>query len=184
MTISPAVRSALQGVDPQVAVDQVGTVERLQAEFITARRVITILLGIFAALALVISACGIAAVMALSVRQRTQELGIRMALGAAPVSIVRMVVRQGLMLAVAGTVLGIGCAIALTRLLSTLLYDTSPTDVFTFVPGVVVFFLNRGAGCFFLSREGQANASLVCLAAGGGCSPGGEGRAACPEDCW
>ncbi len=163
MTISPAVRSVLHDLDPQLAVDQVTTVERLQRESFTAPRVITILLGIFAALALVISACGIAAVMALSVRQRTQELGIRMALGAAPVSIVRMVVRQGLMLAVAGTVLGIGGAIALTRLLSTLLYDTSPTDVFTFVAVSVLFLSIAALACFIPARQVTEIDPLIAL---------------------
>jgi len=163
MTISPAVRNALHDIDPQLAVDQVSTVERLQHESITAPRVITILLGIFAALALAISACGIAAVMALSVRQRTQELGIRMALGAAPDSIVRMVVRQGLGLAVAGTVLGIGGAIALTRLLSTLLYDTSPTDVLTFVAVSVLFLLIAALACFIPARQVTEIDPLIAL---------------------
>jgi putative ABC transport system permease protein len=163
MTISPAVRNALHDIDPQLAIDQVSTVERLQHESITAPRVITILLGIFAGLALAISACGIAAVMALSVRQRTQELGIRMALGAAPDSIVRMVVRQGLALAVAGTVLGIGGAIALTRLLSTLLYDTSPTDVFTFVAVSVLFLLIAALACFIPARQVTEIDPLIAL---------------------
>ncbi len=163
MTISTAVRNALHDIDPQLAVDQVSTVERLQRESITAPRVITILLAIFAALALVISACGIAAVMALSVRQRTQELGIRLALGAAPDSIVRMVVGQGLALAVAGTVLGIGGAIALTRLLSTLLYDTSPTDVFTFVAVSALFLLIAALACFIPARQATEIDPLIAL---------------------
>jgi len=102
-----AVRNALHDTDPQLAVDRIETVERLQQESVEAPRVTTILLGLFAALALLISASGIAAVMALSVTQRRSELGIRMALGASRESILTMVVRQGLTLAVAGTALGV-----------------------------------------------------------------------------
>jgi len=163
MGLASAVRAALHDLDPQLAVDQVDSVERLEHESLTAPRVVTVLLSIFAALALVISACGIAAVMALSVRQRTQELGIRMALGAAPNSIVNMVVRQGLLLALIGTVVGIGGAIALTRLLRTLLYETSPTDVLTFAGVSVLFLAIAAAACFIPARQVTEIDPLIAL---------------------
>ncbi|HYL73029.1 MAG TPA: ABC transporter permease [Bryobacteraceae bacterium] len=163
MALSSAVRAALHDLDPQLAVDQVNTVERLQYDSLTSPRVITILLGIFAALALVISACGIAAVMALSVRQRTQELGIRIALGAAPDSVIRMVVQQGLALAVVGTVVGIAGAIALTRLLTTLLYATSPTDVLTFIAVSALFLAVAAVACFIPARQVTEIDPLIAL---------------------
>jgi predicted permease len=163
MSISPLIRAAIRDVDPQLAVDRVETIERLQQESIAAPRVTTILLGLFAALALIISASGIAAVMALSVSQRTQELGIRMALGAQRESIIRMVVGQGLILAVAGTALGIAGAIALTRLLSTLLYATSPTDVFTFAAVSMVFLAVATVACFIPARQVTAIDPLIAL---------------------
>ncbi|HEY2014867.1 MAG TPA: ABC transporter permease [Bryobacteraceae bacterium] len=151
--LTPAVRAALHDVDPQLAVDRVQTVEHLQQESVASPRVTTILLGLFAGLALVISASGIAAVMALSVTQRRSELGIRMALGASRESVLGMVVRQGLALAVIGTAVGVVGAIAVTRLLSTLLYATSPTDVFTFAGVSVVFLAVAAVACFLPARE-------------------------------
>src|SRR5260370_27226723 len=127
--LTSAVHAALHDTDAQLAVDRVQTMERLQQESVASPRVTTILLGLFAGLALLISACGIAAVMALSVTQRRSELGIRMALGASRESVLSMVVRQGLTLAAVGTLVGATGAIAVTRLLSTLLFATSPTDI-------------------------------------------------------
>jgi len=163
MALASAVRGILHDIDPQLAVDQVNTVERLQHESLTSPRVITILLGVFAALALVISACGIAAVMALSVRQRTQELGIRIALGAAPAAVIGMVVRQGLAMAVAGTVVGIAGAIALTRLLATLLYSTSPTDGITFAAVSMLFLAVAALACFIPARQVTEIDPLIAL---------------------
>ena len=138
-TAMPMVREALRQVDPFIGLDQVGTVESFAYESMAPPRVTTTLLGIFAALALLISTGGIAAVMTLSVTQRTRELGIRMALGAERSGIVAMVVRQGLTLALIGVAVGIVGAMALTRFLSTLLYGTSPHDVITFLAVSLLF---------------------------------------------
>jgi putative ABC transport system permease protein len=150
-------------VDPQLAVDRVNTIERLQQDSVASPRVTTILLGLFAALALLISASGIAAVMALSVSQRTSELGIRMALGASRESIVLMVVRQGLALAVAGTVAGILGAFALTRLLAALLFATSPTDGLTFGAVSLLFLTVAAVACFIPARQVTAIDPVIAL---------------------
>jgi predicted permease len=163
MVMSPLVRAALHDIDSQLAVDHMDSVRNLEALSMTTPRVTTILLGIFAGLALLISACGIGAVMALSVRQRTQELGIRIALGAAPGSVVCMVVRQGLLLAMVGTATGIAGAIALTRLLSALLYDTSPTDGFTFIAVSVLFLSIAAFACFIPARQVTTIDPLIAL---------------------
>jgi putative ABC transport system permease protein len=123
----------------------------------------TILLGLFAGLAVLISATGIAAVMALAVRQRTNELGIRMALGAQRSRIVTMVVKQGLLLALAGTAFGIAGAIALTRLLKALLYDTSPTDLATFCAVSLLFLTVAAVACFIPARQVTAIDPLLAL---------------------
>jgi predicted permease len=159
----PMVRSAIHDVYSQTAVDRVSTVERLQYESMASPRVMTILLGIFAALALLISASGIAAVMALSVSQRTRELGIRMALGASRGGIVGMVVRQGLVLAMIGTLLGIGGAAALTQFLSTLLYATSPADILTFAAVSLLFLSVAAIACFVPARQVTSIDPLIAL---------------------
>ena len=153
MSMAPLIRKALRDVDPQLAVDQVQSIESLQHESVASPRITTILLGIFAALALVISASGIAGIMALTVSQRTRELGIRMALGQSKSSVVRMVVRQGLIVALAGTALGLIGAMVLGRLLSSLLFATSPTDIFTFAGVSLLFIAVSGLACFVPARR-------------------------------
>ncbi len=126
-------------------------------------RTTAILLGLFAALAVLISASGIAAVMALAVTQRTRELGIRIALGARRESILRMVLRQGLLLAIIGTAVGIAGALALTRLLSSLLYATSPTDLATFAAVSALFLGVTALACFLPARQVTSIDPLIAL---------------------
>ena len=153
MSMVPLVRKALHDVDPQLAVDQVQTIETLQHESLASPRITTILLGTFAGLALLISASGIAGIMALTVSQRTRELGIRMALGQSKGSVIGMVVRQGLAVALAGTALGLIGAVALGELLSSLLYATSPTDMSTFAGVSLVFIAVSSLACFLPARR-------------------------------
>jgi ABC-type antimicrobial peptide transport system permease subunit len=123
----------------------------------------TFLMGIFAGLALLISASGIAAVMALSVSQRTREIGVRMALGARRRSVVGMVVRQGIVLTMAGIVAGMLFAALLTKLLASLLYGTSPTDPLTFAAIPVVFLLVAAMACFVPARQATSIDPLTAL---------------------
>ena len=157
------VRSAIHDVDPYTAVDQIGTIEALEYESMASPRVMTMLLGLFAGLALLISASGIAAVMALAVRQRTRELGIRLALGAQRWGMVSMVVKEGLALAMAGTAIGIAGAMVLARLLATMLYDTSPTDVVTFGAVSLLFLAVAAVACFIPARQVTAIDPLHAL---------------------
>ncbi|HLJ48914.1 MAG TPA: ABC transporter permease [Bryobacteraceae bacterium] len=163
MSAASAIRSALHDVDSQLAVDRVRTMDQLEEEATSSPRVMTGLLGLFAALALLISACGIAAVMALTVTQRTAELGIRMALGASRDGVMYMVVRQGLVLALAGTVVGLAGAFGITRLLASLLYATSPTDLVTFATVSLVFVLVSGLACYIPARDVTAIEPLSAL---------------------
>jgi len=153
MAAASAIRAAISAVDSQIAVDRMNTIERFRYDSVASPRVTAILLGLFAGLAALISACGIAAVMALSVSQRTNELGIRMALGASRESIVMMVMRQGLTLVIVGTVIGLAGAIALTRLLTSLLYATSPTDGLTFAAVSLLFIAVAAVACFLPARQ-------------------------------
>ena len=147
------IRAAVHEVDPLLAIDQVNTLARFEYDSLTPSRLMTILLAIFAGLALLISASGIAAVMALTVTQRTHELGVRLALGARQGAIVGMVVRHGLTLAVCGTMIGLVGAAVLARLLSTLLYATSPTDVPTYAAVGLIFLAVAALACYIPARQ-------------------------------
>ena len=162
-TATGMLRTAMREVDPLVAVDQVQTVEQAEYESLAPPRMITLLMGIFAGLALLISASGIAAVMALAVSQRTREIGVRMALGAQRRSVVGMVVGQGIALAAAGIAAGTLCALALTKLLASLLYGTSPRDVGTFTAIPVVFLLVAALACFVPARQASSIDPLAAL---------------------
>jgi putative ABC transport system permease protein len=153
LSFATALRSTIRSVDAQIAVDQVNSIDRLEEESVAASRVTTILLGIFAGLALIISATGIAGVMALSVSQRAHELGIRMALGQSRTSIIQMLLRQGLVLAGGGTILGMAGALALGRLLTSLLYNTSTRDVATFGSVSTIFLVVASAACMLPARR-------------------------------
>ena len=157
------VRAAVRDVDPMIAIDRVDTVERAEYDSMASPRVMTFLLGVFACLAVAISASGLAAVLALAVSQRTREIGVRMALGARRGAIVGMIVRQGLALAAAGAVLGLAGAAGMTRLLGSLLYGTSPTDVPTFAGVLLLFLLVAAAACFVPARQVTAIDPLNAL---------------------
>jgi ABC-type antimicrobial peptide transport system permease subunit len=156
-------RAAIRELDPLVAIDQVQTVEHAEYESLAPPRMMTFLMGIFAGLALLISASGIGAVMALSVSQRRREIGVRMALGARRSSVVGMVVRQGIALTVAGILAGTLSAALLTKLLASLLYGTSPTDLLTFAAIPVVFLLVATVACFVPARQATSIDPLTAL---------------------
>lgn len=156
-------RTAIRELDPLLAIDQVETVEHAEYDSLAPPRMMTFLMGIFAALALLISAGGIAAVMALAVSQRTREIGVRMALGARRTSVVGMVVRQGIVLTVAGIAAGTLCAALLTRLLASLLYGVSPTDLLTFSAIPLVFLLVAALACFVPARQAATIDPLTAL---------------------
>jgi putative ABC transport system permease protein len=130
--LTAALRRDIQSIDPGVTLAQVGTMEQALALSVSQPRFNTMLLALFAGIALLLASVGIYGLIAYSVVQRTHEIGVRMALGAARADVVRMVVRQGASLAAIGIVLGLGGAFALTRLLKTMLFGIGVTDSLTF----------------------------------------------------
>jgi putative ABC transport system permease protein len=130
--LTAALRRDIQSIDPGVTLAQAGTMEQALALSVSQPRFNTMLLALFAGIALLLASVGIYGLIAYSVAQRTHEIGVRMALGAARADVVRMVVRQGATLAAIGIVLGLGGAFALTRLLKTMLFGIGVTDSLTF----------------------------------------------------
>ena len=138
-TLMPAVRSLVNRVDSAAGIDVMLPMEQLVASSITRQRFYAILLGLFAAIATVLGAIGIYGVLAYAVGQRTQEIGIRMALGAERGAVLRMVLRRGIVLAAIGIVLGLAGAAGLTRYLSGMLYDLTPLDPPTYAAVAILF---------------------------------------------
>jgi putative ABC transport system permease protein len=130
--LAGAMRKLIAGLDRALPVYDVQTVEQALAGSIAPRRFNLLLLGIFAAAALVLAVVGIYGVMGYAVTQRTHEIGVRIALGARRSEVVRMVVRQGMATAAVGIAVGAGAAFGLTRVMGSLLYEVAPTDGPTF----------------------------------------------------
>jgi putative ABC transport system permease protein len=123
----------------------------------------TVLLGVFAALALMMAVIGLYAVMAVSVAQRTHELGIRVALGAQRRDVIGLVLRQGIKLVSLGIVIGLAGAWALTRVLTTLLFEVKPTDPLTFVAVPVLLIAVAILACWLPARQAASVDPLTAL---------------------
>jgi len=132
-----AVRGAVRTVDKDQPLSQVRTMDELLEASVGQRRLSMLLLGLFSAIALVLAAIGIYGVMSYTVAQRTREIGVRMALGAARASVLGLVLRQGVALALAGVAAGVLASLGLNRLIASQLYDVRATDPATFI-GVAV----------------------------------------------
>jgi putative ABC transport system permease protein len=140
ISLAGSVRNAIWSVDKDQAVANIDTMDHIVAKAVARQRFSMLLLGVFAAVALLLASVGIYGVMSYSVAQRTREIGIRMALGARRADVLQMTVGQGLKLVGAGMILGLGAAFLLTRVMATLLYGISATDPLTFI-GISVVLL-------------------------------------------
>jgi putative ABC transport system permease protein len=158
-----AAREQVQAVDPSQPIYNVKTLSDLRATVIAPQRFNLFLLGLFAAVALALAVVGIYGVMSYAVAQRTHELGIRMALGAQARDVLRLVIGQGMKLALIGVALGVGGALALTRLLKTLLFDVSPTDAATFTAITATLALVALVACYIPARRATKVDPLVAL---------------------
>jgi putative ABC transport system permease protein len=125
-------RSAVREADPQQPISRVRSIEEILSASMAQRRFNTWIVGLFAATALLLAAIGTYGVMAFAVASRTRELGVRAALGAQPSDLIRMVMRQGLLLTIIASALGLGTSMVMTRFMASMLFDVAPRDPLTF----------------------------------------------------
>jgi len=147
LSAAKMIREDVHAIDPNMPVENITTLDELRERYLATPKLTATLLAVFAALALLVTMSGISGVIATSVSQRLSEFGVRMALGASRDSVLALVLRQGLSLVIAGLAIGIVTSIALTRLLSTYLFDTKPTDPITFLAVGVLFLLAGAVAC-------------------------------------
>src|SRR5215475_5111245 len=163
MSVAAAARQAVWSVDPAQPVSNVRTMDEILAEEVTQRRIGMTLLAAFAALALALASLGIYGVLSYSVAQRTQEIGIRMALGAGRNDVLRVVLADGMRLAAAGAAIGLGMSFALTRLMAGLLFGVSASDTLTLAGVTLLLITVALVACFIPARRATKVDPMIAL---------------------
>ncbi|MBO0695121.1 MAG: ABC transporter permease, partial [Verrucomicrobia bacterium] len=159
----PAIKAELRKVDNDLPLGNVATLGEKLRDSTATRRFNLGLISAFAVLALALSAVGLYGVMSYGVNQRTTEIGIRMALGAEPKDVLKLILREGLFLAFVGTVLGVAGAFALTRFLSSVLFGVSATDPAIYLAAAGLLLIVAIAACFWPARKASAIRPLEAL---------------------
>ena len=162
-SIVPSVRAQIQSLDPSLAITNVQTIGEIIGQGLWAPRMGAALLGLFGVLALILAAVGVYGVLWYSVTQQTHDIGIRMALGAEPSSVLKLVVGEGLILAAAGLVVGLIGAAFGVRVLSSLLFNVSTYDPVTFVGVSLVLILTAALACYIPARRATQVDPLIAL---------------------
>ena len=163
LEIAASLKQAVQDVDHNQPVSNIQTMDDVIGKFVAPRRFKLVLVGIFAILALVLSAVGLYGIVSYSVAERTHEIGVRMALGAQKGDVLQMVLREGLRPALLGVAIGVVGALALTRFLSSLLYGVTPTDPLTFVAVSLILIAVAMLACYIPARRAAKVDPMVAL---------------------
>lgn len=161
--LAGGIRAQLQALDPSQVGYDVETMEQRVAESTAQQRFSVTLLALFAVLALVLATVGLYSVLAYMVSQRTHEMGVRMALGAKPDDVLRLVIGQGLKVAGVGVVAGIALALGLTRLMASLLYGVSATDPSIFAGVATLLLIVALAACYLPARRAMKVDPMTAL---------------------
>jgi putative ABC transport system permease protein len=165
VALARAAQAEVWALDRDQPVSNVRTLQAMLAGAQANRRFTTLLLGIFAAVALVLAAIGVYGVIAYSTAQRTQEIGIRVALGATRQHVIRMVVAEGLKIGACGMILGVAAALVLTRLMSGLLFEVGEWDPLTFVSLPLLLMVLAIAASWIPARRAVSIDPIVALRA-------------------
>ncbi|HEX5965404.1 MAG TPA: ABC transporter permease [Pyrinomonadaceae bacterium] len=163
MSLGPAIRKEVQAIDPEQPIATLSTMDQLVNRATSTPRYRTTLLGLFAALAMVLAATGIYGVMSYSVAQRTHEIGVRMALGARHSDVLRLVVGQGMLLVVVGLLIGLAAAFGLTRLMASLLFGVTAKDPITFLAVAGLLTVVAFIACYIPARRATKVDPLTAL---------------------
>jgi putative ABC transport system permease protein len=162
-SLTSSIRAAVAAIDKDQPLFDIHTMQQLVDDSISTRRLTLVLLGIFSALAVILAAIGIYGVMAYSVALRTQEIGIRMALGAQQKDVLRLVLGQGARIAFFGVAIGLATAAALARLLSSLLFSVSASDPFTFATVAALLVAVALLACYIPARRALRVDPIIAL---------------------
>ncbi|MGB7154807.1 MAG: FtsX-like permease family protein, partial [Candidatus Acidiferrales bacterium] len=158
-----SIRDAIHQFNSKAVFFQADTMDHIIAQSLAARRFAMILLGVFAALALLLSSIGIYGVISYIAGQRTHEIGIRIALGAQRADVLKIVLGQGVRLAIIGVAIGLVAAAGLTRLMTSILYGVSATDPLTFLGVAIVLTLVALAACYIPAHRAMKVDPMVAL---------------------
>jgi putative ABC transport system permease protein len=161
--IGPAIANAVHEIDREQPVNDIVAMDLVMADSIARQRFNMLLLGTFAGLALLLAAIGLYSVLAYSVRRRVREIGVRMALGAQRVDVIRMILGQGVKLALIGVVIGVVAAFVLTRLMASQLFQVSATDPLTFIGVAAILMLVAIAACYIPALRAAKVDPMVAL---------------------
>jgi putative ABC transport system permease protein len=162
-TLIASIKKEIQGLDRDQPIAQIQTLADKLDTSVAPQRFTLVLLGVFASIALLLAGVGIYGVMSYAITQRTHEIGIRMALGARTQDVLKMVVANGMRLAVVGVAIGLAGAFALTRLMSSLLFGVTPTDTLTFVLVSLALIAVSLLACYIPARRAAKVDPLVAL---------------------
>jgi predicted permease len=164
-SLAGQLRSAVREIDPTLAVAHLRLLDRIASESYATPRISVYLVGLFAGLALTLAAIGIYGVVSYSVGQRMHEFGMRVALGASPWDVMRLVMRQGLVLTLAGTALGLGAALVFARALDSMLYGVRASDPLTLACVAAMAILTAAVACYPSARRATSADPITALRA-------------------